>query len=118
MEQYISGTAIENTYRELTGKNLKGKEIFINFREDEDCKKTINNFVQDLGNFLISIKNIFDPEAVVIGGGVINSKEHWWNKTIEYYEENSNNLGMKIIPAKFLNNAGMIGAAKVVFDKI
>lgn len=118
VEQYISGTAIEKSYRELTGRHLKGKDIFSKSKTDGECKKVVDLFIKNLGSFLISIKNIFDTEGVVIGGGVINSKEYWWDEVVEYYEENCNEKGMRILPAKFLNDAGMIGAGKIVFDKI
>ena len=118
-ERYVSGNAVERTYFELTGEELKGKDIFRKSETDENCKEAVDKFIMDLGNFLITIKNIFGPEGIVIGGGVINSKEYWWDKTTEYYKENCNSpTGMKILPAKFSNDAGMIGAAKVVFDKI
>lgn len=119
VEQYVSGNAIEKTYLEMTGEKLKGKDIFARSEDDERCKSAVDEFAKDLGLYLISIKNIFDPEGVVIGGGVINSKEYWWDKMVEHYKENCNNPeGMEILPAKLLNDAGMIGAAKVVFDKI
>lgn len=118
-EQYVSGNAVEKTYFEITGKNLKGKDIFKRSEADENCKEAVRKFAQDLGIYLMTIKNIFDPEGVIIGGGVINSKEYWWDKMIKYYDKNCNNPeGMRILSAKFLNDAGMIGAAKVVFDKI
>ncbi len=119
VEQYISGNAIEKNYLEITGERLKGKDIFAKSETDKNCKKTVEKFAEDLGLYLVSIKNIFDPEGVVIGGGVINSKEYWWDEMLRYYKENCNNpKGMEILPAKFLNDAGMIGAAKVVFDRI
>ncbi|MCF6466796.1 ROK family protein [Clostridium sp. Cult2] len=119
VEQYISGSGIEKTYLELSGKRLKGKDIFNNCKNDENCKVTIDKFVEDLGTYLISIKNIFDPEGIIIGGGVINSKEFWWDKVLNYYNDNCNNpKGTKILPAKFLNDAGMIGAAKIALNNI
>lgn len=119
VEQYVSGNAVERTYLELTGEKLKGKDIFAKSETNEQCKEAVERFVEDLGTYLVTIKNIFDPEGVVIGGGVINSKEYWWDKVVKHYRENCNNSkGLKILPAKFLNDAGMIGAAKVVFDKL
>ncbi len=119
VEQYVSGNAVEKNYLEITGQRMKGKDIFARSETDKNCKATVEKFAQDLGLYLVNIKNIFDPEGVVIGGGVINSKEYWWDKMLKYYKENCNNPeGMEILPAKFLNDAGMIGAAKVVFDKM
>ena len=119
VEQYISGNGIEKNFYELTGKELKGAEIFKNSKIDKNCKETVDKFVADLGTYLLSIKNIFDPEGIIIGGGVINSKEFWWEEMVNYYFKNCNNPeGTEILPAKFLNDAGMIGAAKVALDNI
>lgn len=118
-EKYISGTALEINYEELTGKKLKGKEIFNIYEEDENARKTIEKFIEDLGVLLITIKNTFDPEGIIIGGGVINSKEYWLEKVKKYYIDNCNSpKNIEILPAKYLNDAGMIGAAKIAFSKI
>ncbi|NMB08467.1 MAG: ROK family protein [Tissierellia bacterium] len=118
-EEYISGRAVENIYYELTGRKIKGKYIFENSRTDKICEKIIIEFAENLGLYLINLKNIFDPEGIIIGGGVINSKEYWWDEAIKFYKENCNNPGdIKILPAKFSNDAGMIGAAKVALDNI
>lgn len=119
VERYISGRAVEELYLEKTGIEMKGKDIFKNSINDLISKQIIDNFVENLAIYIVSLKNIFDPEGIIIGGGVINSKDYWWDKTIDYYKKYSNNPdGMKILPAIYLNDAGMIGAAKVVFDKI
>ncbi|NLV76689.1 MAG: ROK family protein [Tissierellia bacterium] len=119
VEQYISGNAIEKTYYDMTGKNLKGKDIFKISQEDEYAKMAVEKYTEDLGTYLISIKNIFDPEGIIIGGGVINSKQYWWDNTVKYYNENCNNPeGTVILPAEYLNDSGMIGAAKVAFNNI
>ena len=118
-ERYISGKAVEELYKEQTGVGMQGEYIFENSIDDEVSKKIINDFAENLAIYLVSLKNIFDPEGIIIGGGVINSKNYWWNKTLDYYKKYSNNpVGMRILPAKYLNHAGMIGAAKVVLDKI
>ena len=118
-ERYISGKAVEELYKEQTGLEMQGKYIFENSIDDEVSKTIINDFAENLAIYLVSLKNIFDPEGIIIGGGVINSKNYWWSKTLDYYKEYSNNpVGMQILPAKYLNHAGMIGAAKVVLDKI
>ena len=109
---------MENIYFELTGERKEGKEIFKLLKEDKIAKKVIEDFAENLAIYLVSLKNILDPQGIVIGGGVINSKEYWWDKMISYYREYSNNpKGMKIVPAVYLNDAGMIGAGKIAFDK-
>ncbi len=117
-EKYISGKAIERIYKEESGRFKKAKNIFKD-TEDEIAINVIKSFTKELGVFLVSIKNIFDPSGVIIGGGVINSKEYWWDDMIKNYKIFSNDPStMTIIPAVYLNDAGMIGAAKSVFDNI
>lgn len=119
VEQYISGKAIEKLYEEKSGTFLKGADIFNRSLNDDSAKEVVEEFTENLAYFLINIKNIFDPEGIIIGGGVINSREYWWDIMIGKYMDMCNSpLGMKIRPAKYLNDAGMIGSAKVVFDNL
>ncbi len=118
-EEYISGTAVENRYAELTSIRKKGKEIFLSSKDDAIASKVIDEFVENLAIYLVTLKNIFDPEGIVIGGGVINSREYWWDMMLDYYRRYSNSPeGMKILPAIYLNDAGMIGAGKAAFDRL
>lgn len=118
VERYISGTAIERIYKEKSGEYKKGKDIFKD-KDDKIATEVIEEFTNNLGIFLVSLKNIFDPEGIIIGGGVINSRDYWWNDMIKSYKKFSNDPNvMKILPAIYLNDAGMIGAAKSVFDNL
>lgn len=117
-EQYISGPAIERRYEELTGVYKSSRYIFDICESSSIAKKVVDEFVDDLSIFLCTLKNFFDPEAIVIGGGIINAKDYWWDKMINRFHDYVNDSGgISIVPAKFLNNAGMIGAGKIVFEK-
>lgn len=118
VEEYISGPAIERIYREKSGKTKNGEDIF-NDGSDIIAKEVVEQFTRNLAVFLVSLKNIFDPEGVIIGGGIINSKDYWWDDAIKYYKDFSNDPeSMDILPAIYLNDAGMIGAGKAVFDNL
>lgn len=118
VERYISGTAIERIYKEKSCEYKKGKDIFKDIN-NKISTEVITEFTKNLGVFLVSLKNIFDPEGIIIGGGVINSRGYWWDDMMKNYEKLSNNpSAMKILPAIYLNDAGMIGAAKSVFDNL
>lgn len=119
VEKYISGSGIEASYFEKTNQQRKGSDIFQNSLQDPICKKVVDEFTEDLSVFLITIKNIFDPEGIIIGGGVINSKDYWWELAIEKFMANCNDPSdIKIVPTKFLNDSGLIGAGKLAFDYI
>ncbi len=118
-EAYCAGPAISEDYFRLTGKRLTGKEIFGLVDEDEKAKEVLENYQSNLAYFLTSLRNIFDPEAIVIGGGIINSKDIWWDGTIEKFKSYCNKpYNIDIRPAEFLNDAGVIGAAKIAFERM
>lgn len=115
-EKYLSGRALEESYFEESGKRLVAREIFIRSLEDPLAKKVVNQFAQDLAVFLTTLKNIFDPQALIIGGGVIYSRDYWWEQLIDAYNKEISQPGsLEILPAGFLNDAGMMGAARLVF---
>lgn len=115
VEQYLSGTAIERFYKEKYKETLCGKEIFAKAHSgDEKCKAIVDEFIVNLAIYLVSIKNLLDPEVVVIGGGVIDSKEYWLDRVEEQFRKRLNSeTYFSIIPAKLSNDAGMYGAAKL-----
>lgn len=116
VEKYISGDAVEERYFEETGEMKKGKDIFEESLEGGIAKKIIEEYCENLAIYLASLKNMFDPQGVIIGGGVINSRDIWWDKMKEYFKKHSNSCSaMEIVPAIHLNDAGMIGAGRVVF---
>ncbi len=119
VERYVSGTAIEIMYYEATNQIRRSKDIFSLYEKDENAKKTIYDFSDNLAVYISTIKNIFDPEGIIIGGGLINAREYWWDRMINSYNQYVNNPeGMKIVPAIYLNDSGIIGAAKLALDDL
>ncbi|KKC28758.1 ROK family protein [Caldanaerobacter subterraneus] len=116
LEQYASGTAIYKEYNELLGeeKVSSAKEVFELYKENDDiAMKVINSFIKSLTLSILSLKNIIDPEVFIIGGGVIGSKDLWWDKLKII-------LGMdvNVVPANLGVRATMFGAAKLILDAI
>jgi glucokinase len=73
----------------------------------------------DLGLGLTSLIYVLTPEAIVIGGGVSASAEFFLPSAIAEIEQRvmpTSREGLQIIPAKLGNQAGMIGAAKLVLN--
>lgn len=118
-ESYCSGTAIVRHYEELTRNKLEGQEIFELVKTDDNAKKVIDRFTSDLAWFLTSLRNIFDPELIIIGGGVINSKDYWWKEVLEkFYNYCHLSEKIEIKPAKYLNDAGVIGAGRIAMERL
>lgn len=120
VEQYISGTAIERMYRERYGEKLKGSDIFKKaHKADQKSKLIVEEFIKNTSIFLVTLTNFIDPEAIIIGGGLINSKEYWMEELINQFKERLNSDKYpNILPAELSNEAGLIGAAKLAFDNI
>lgn len=119
VEAYCAGTAISKNYEKLTGKLLSGEEILKISSQDVDARKVLENYQSNLAYFLTSLRNIFDPEVIIIGGGVIHSKEIWWDGMMEKFVKTCNNTeNIDVVAAKFLNDAGVIGAGKIAFERM
>lgn len=118
VEAYCAGTALGKEYKKITGEIKSGEEVLALVDTDPAARQVLETYQYDLAYFLTSLRNTFDPEVIVIGGGVINSKEIWWDGMIEKFNDVCNNtLNISVIPAKFLNDAGVIGAAKIAFER-
>lgn len=118
-ESYCAGSALTKRYKKLTGKELSGQAIFDLVETDNDARKVLEDYQSDLGYLLTSLRNIFDPDVIVVGGGVIHAKDVFWDGMVSKYQEYCNKPSeVDIIPAKFLNNAGVIGAAKIALERV
>jgi glucokinase len=67
-EAYCSGTAIEKRYFELAKINKTAKEI--SEMKDKISKQVIDETAHYLAIGLNNIKNIFDPDFIVLGGSI------------------------------------------------
>lgn len=118
-ESYCSGTAIRRHYKELTREDKTGEEIFELYDKDKNAKKVVDRFIDDLSWYLTSLRNIFDPQLIIIGGGVIYSSELWWNNVVSKFNERCHlSEEIELKPAKFLNDAGIIGAGKIAMERL
>lgn len=117
VENYISGTALTLFYEELTGKRKTGHEILSLLASDPDAEKTLDLWTSYLARYIVSIVNIFDPEAILIGGGLVHARELWWHRLeIKMQAESPNLQNIHIKPAMLGNDAGLYGAAKLALN--
>ena len=131
-EGYASGSGLKKTaeetaindsvflnsiYKDKQPKDITTYDIIAGIKEnDEYSKKVFNIWKNDLITGLINITNIFDPEIIVISGGMgefINTEEI----------ENAINKEIVVAPvkvklAKAGNYSGMIGAALLACNKL
>ena len=110
-ESYISGTALEKEWKELTGEFQRVTEILDN-GDYELHPHWKNNFLNNFGLALANVVNILDPDVIVLGGGlskiVILYTE---GKNAVYNSTFSENVITPIIKNKLGDSAGVFGAA-------
>ncbi|MBE7051359.1 MAG: ROK family protein [Ruminococcaceae bacterium] len=82
---------------------------------DETGKKVVDAYISYVGEGIVDIINIFQPEVVAIGGGVCNQGDNLLVPLREYVAPRTYGAGLipatKIIIASLGNDAGIIGAA-------
>lgn len=69
-EYYASGRAIEREYERLTSVKKEAEEICRLVNEDIFAERVVKQAAYYLGVGLANIVNIFDPEAIILGGGL------------------------------------------------
>lgn len=120
-ENYASTTALIRKCREVTGNILTGREIFERAREgDTRLLQAIDGWISDIAHGLTGLVHIFNPEMVLIGGGVSAQEEllmaplrdRVLHTVMPRFAE-----GLEIERAILGNDAGMIGAAKWFMEK-
>ena len=128
-EQYASVTALIRNTKEAMDKNpqsmmhkwvkengkVSGRTAFECAKAgDETAKEVVDNYIKYLATGLISIINVFQPERIVIGGGISKEGDYLLNpiKQIVYDCKYNNYVEKtKIEIARLFNDAGIIGAA-------
>ncbi len=109
-EQYLSGSALTKlAINKVSNKITHGKELFQLFEEgNKKAIDVVEEYTDLLAIYINSINKFIDYELLIIGGGVITSKEI----LIPILKRKLLSLGIRkrIEPAKHLNNAGIIGA--------
>lgn len=128
-EAYASATALINQTSQAIKENpesllakyalengkVNGKIAFDAAKQgDEVALKVVDTYIEYVAAGLVDIVNIFQPQKIVIGGGISNQGEYLLKPIREYvrkYDYNQHLEPVKIEVATLLNDAGIIGAA-------
>ena len=98
--------------REMTGKELYN--FIIEKLQDEKMEKIINEYIENLSLGISNIINIFNPEAISIGGSFSYYKDIFLEKLEKKIKKNNEKSNPEILIATYKNDAGIIGAANIV----
>lgn len=119
LEALASGTAIAQRAKEVFGNPYNTKEVAkMAMAGNAAAASILDEAFQYLGVGLTNIVNIFNPEKIVIGGGVAQIGEVMFKKITEIVGSKSlpaMRHVVQIVPAMLGKNAGMIGSAILPF---
>lgn len=101
------------TDKEITNA-IEIKELLQKNIENQKVQNSINQYINNLIVGLSNIIDIFEPEAICLGGSFVHFKEILYDKLVKEMEErkyvfNKQSLP-KIVLANLKNDAGIIGA--------
>ncbi|UBF25885.1 ROK family protein [Kovacikia minuta CCNUW1] len=115
LEQYVSVQAI----RRCTG--LEPDELgALALAGDPKALEFWQSYGQDLGAGLASLIYVLTPEAIVIGGGVSASADFFFPSIWSAIEKRvlpSSRAGLQLLRAELGNQAGIVGAAKLAWQR-
>ncbi len=131
-EAYSSATALINFTKEamqedkstkmweIAGSldNVDGKTAFDGFRAgDKKATDVVNTYIGYLGCGLTNMINIFQPEILLIGGGICKEGKNLTDPLLRYIADEcyciDPNSSTKLDICKLGNDAGIIGAASL-----
>jgi glucokinase len=121
-EQYASATAFKARGSTKSGQEIGGKDIFDAFaRGQKWADELMREFTIDLAIGTATLVNLFDPELVVFGGGLFTTGGGplcaWVQEAIKDRCFKSSQKGLEIAASTLAGDAGVLGAASLIFRK-
>ncbi|MBI1277471.1 MAG: ROK family protein [Anaerolineaceae bacterium] len=123
LEAYAAGPAMARRYAQLCGleESTDLRPIVLAAKQgDTIAQDVIVEGARILGTVLSGLVNVFDPQALIIGGGVADLGEFWWMPFQNALRANPLPASKKvqIHLAQLGNNAVLIGAAWLAWEKL
>lgn len=118
-ETYCSMKRLKESFIQILElpEDTKAQELYEILRErqnEEKVAQKINTYIEDLVIGLSNITNIFEPEAICLGGSFVYFENILYDKLVEEFEKKEQLFNKESSPKLKLallgNDAGMIGA--------
>ena len=113
IETYLSGPGMAADHLRVTGQHLSAADIAAHAAAgDPDCGATLDRYEQRLARALGVVINIFDPECIVLGGGVSNI-DRLYRSVPELLPAHvfSDVIATRIVRSRHGDSSGVRGAA-------
>jgi glucokinase len=120
IEDIVSGKGISHLYENESGRKASAKEVSsLAFKGEEAANIAWNKFGHAVAFALSWSINLIDPDVVIIGGSIAHSMDLFLPSLKENLFKNICPVPaekLKIVKAQLGDNAGLIGAAALVYS--
>jgi glucokinase len=121
-EQLASGRTADRMAARILGAEATGRDLVGAAREgNADALKAVREIGRRLGAGIGSLVNVFNPEAVVIGGGFSQARDLFLEPALETMKVEALPPGrdlVRVVPALLGPDAGLVGAGFVGFEAL
>jgi len=117
-EKYHNSAIIEKASGNM--EDITAKMVVESYHEgDAAANHLMSKVTNDLASGLISMVNAFNPEYLVLGGGVIEGMPEMIDRVKSIIKERALKVStkdLKVVPADLHNDSGVIGAAALAMQ--
>lgn len=120
LEAYLSGTALETLYYEKTGMKQTARQIFATTQHPQSpAAQLVEQYQQHLSIALTSLIHLFNPQKVILGGGVARSLTTYLSSLQQTVRSQLHlvNRGVVIEQSALGGQAMLLGAARLVWEQ-
>lgn len=113
IEQWLSGPAFERDYATRASESLSGEQIVVLAQQgDEQALAALERYERRLARALAYVINLFDPDTIVLGGGMSNI-QRLYERVPQIWDEYvfSDPIATRLVPPRFGDSSGVRGAA-------
>ncbi|MBP1993349.1 ROK family protein [Paenibacillus eucommiae] len=115
LEQYVSGTAL-NLFARQVNPQWNSRILMDKYTESEPkSSQIIQKFITDLSTAFASLNNLYEPQRIVIGGGIMDTHILWWDHLLAAVRQTASQP-LELLPAQLGVKSGMLGAARLALD--
>ncbi|MEG1509838.1 MAG: ROK family protein [Clostridia bacterium] len=112
VECFISATGLIATAKKFGVKISDCNQLFNDEINNDLIIAIVNQFTTDLAKIVDMFAELYNVDIIVIGGGLINTAEFWWQLFLQKVKTN-----IVIKQAQLKNDAGIIGATIITEKK-
>lgn len=118
IETFLSGPGLENDFRNATGTSARAEDIVgLSMQGDVIAEQVLLRYENRMARSLAHVINMFDPEMIILGGGLSNLQRLYENVPKLWQQwVFSDQVATKLVPPKHGDSSGVRGAAWLCND--